>query len=208
MPTPLFIATGRFDPSDGEKWRRYFDWARIPALLEVVSLDLMLCPRLIDSPREEDWDHIVLEEVCFGYYHQLDPLLRRVETVRRRNILGLYRNPEAPISSIPGTGSFVFCGYDLIEDQTGISALTNCGGFPEVFPNEELNSCGLIDRFDRAREVRRLLADRYPEEPHAQCQMYALWRLNESEPCVLPYAGQSVRPGQESEDKPASDLAI
>jgi hypothetical protein len=70
-------------------------------------------------------------------------------------------------------------GYDLIEEETQISAITNCGGFPDVFSNEELNRVGLISSFERAYEVRRLLAERHPEEPHAQCEMYALWRLNE-----------------------------
>jgi hypothetical protein len=73
-------------------------------------------------------------------------------------------------------------GYDLIEEQTQISALTNCGGFPDVFRNEELNRFGLIDNFERASKVRSLLVQRHPEEHHAQCEMYAIWRLNESEP--------------------------
>lgn len=29
MAAPLFIATERFDPSDGEKWRTYCEWANI-----------------------------------------------------------------------------------------------------------------------------------------------------------------------------------
>jgi hypothetical protein len=179
MPTPLFIATERFDPSDGDKWSKYINWAKIPALAEIVSLDAMLCPRLIDRPEDEDWDHIVCEDFRLDYYYHLDCLLRRVEVARRRNVLGLYRNPEAHISSAPGTGDFRFCGYDLIEEQTQISALTNCGGFPAAFRNEELNSFGLIDGFGRAHEVRRLLAERYPDEAHARCEMYALWRLTE-----------------------------
>ena len=71
-------------------------------------------------------------------------------------------------------------GYDLIDDQTQVSALTNCGGFPDVFRNDELNRFGLIDEFNRAREVKTQLAERYPEEAHAKCEMYAIWRLNES----------------------------
>ena len=55
MPTPLFIATERFDPSDGEKWQKYCDWAKIPGLVEVVSLDAMLCKHLIKEFQDEDW---------------------------------------------------------------------------------------------------------------------------------------------------------
>ncbi len=181
MPTPLFIATERFDPSDGEKWEKYAQWAKIPALTEVVSLDAMLCRHLINGPQNEDWQHIVCEDFRLDYFHDLDYLRQRTRDTRRRNVLGLYRNPEQHIEAAPASGNFEFVGYDLIDEQTQISALTNCGGFPDVFANEELNRFGLIDGFERAREVRRFLVERHPKEPHAQCEMYAVWRMNESE---------------------------
>ena len=180
MVTPLFIAVQRFDPSDGEKWESYVRFAKIPGLVEVVSLDMLVCPRLIQEFCDEDWDHLVNEDFRIAYFYHLDYLLERVQNVSRRNILGVYRNPERHIACAPAPGDFAFVGYDLIEEQTQISALTNCGGFPDVFQNEELNRFGLIDGFDRANEVRRLLAGRHPEEPHAQCELYALWRLNEA----------------------------
>ena len=188
MAKPLFIASERFDRSDGEKWQKYFEWAKIPALVEVVSLDAMLCRHLIKEFQDEDWQHIVNEDFRLDYFYELDYLTYRIGGVSRRNILGLYRNPDCHIEAPPAPGDFAFMGYDLIEEKTLISALTNCGGFPDVFSNEELNRFGLIDSFDRAREVRRLLAERHPEEAHAQCEMYALWRLKESEP---PAAGNS-----------------
>jgi hypothetical protein len=192
MTEPLFIATERFDPSDGEKWMKYTEWANIHELAEVVSLDCMLCRHLINTPEDEDWQHIVCEDFRLDYFYHLDYLKSRVAPIRRRNILGLYRNPDAHIEVAPASGDFQFVGYDLIEEQTQISALTNCGGFPDVFRNDELNRVGLIETFGRASEVRRLLAQRYPEEPHAQCEMYALWRLNESEPSA---GGNPAKPG-------------
>src|SRR6516225_9143668 len=138
MSTPLFIATQRFDPSDGEKWRNYAQWAKIPALTEVVSLDALLCRHLINPPQDEDWQHIVCEHFRLDYFYHLDYLYRRIESIRRRNVLALYRNPDAHITAPPASGDFRFVGYDLIEEQTQISALTNCGGFPDVFRNEEL----------------------------------------------------------------------
>jgi hypothetical protein len=48
----------------------------------------------------------------------------------------------------------------LIEESTQISARNNCGGFPDVFANAELNRFGLMRDFQRASEVRRLLAER------------------------------------------------
>lgn len=120
--TPLFIANERFDPSAGARWTDYIRWAGIPNLTEVVSLDCVLCPRIVTE----------------------------------------------------------FIGCDLIEEMTQISALTNCGGFPETFSNEELNNRGLIDSFARAKEIQRLLAQNNPDEPHANCELYALWRLREA----------------------------
>lgn len=180
MVQPLFIATERFDPSDREKWQKYFEWAKIPALTEVVSLDCLLCPNLIGEILPEDWEHIVNADFRLNYFYHLDYLLNRVSDKPRRNILGLYRNPNAHIPTPPATGKFEFMGYDLIEEQTQISALTNCGGFPDVFANHELNSCGLLAQFERTNKVKTLLSQKHPEEPHAQCEMYAIWRLNES----------------------------
>jgi hypothetical protein len=179
MVESLFIATERFDPSDGEKWRKDFQWAKIPALKEVVSLDACLCRHLVNELLDEDWKHIVCEDFHLNYFKDLDYLLQRVQNEKRRNLLGVYRNPDKHIPITPSNRNFNFVGYDLIEEATQISALTNCGGFPEAFSNEELNSYGLISEFERASEVRRLLIEKYPEEAHADCEMYAIWRLSE-----------------------------
>ena len=175
---PLFIATRRFDPAESEKWRGYCEWAKIPKLVEIVSLDSLLCEHLIRELSYEDWAHNVHENFRLDYFYDFDYLMQRVRDLPRKNILGVYRNPEN--HSIPAPAeNFEFVGYDLIEEQTQISALTNCGGFPDVFRNDELNCFGLIADFNRAADVRRLLTERHPEEHHAQCEMYAIWRLNE-----------------------------
>lgn len=179
MNEPLFIATERFDPASGEVWRKYFEWAKIPALTEIVGLDGLLCNLVLDEIVDEDWDHIVNADFQSRYFYHLDYLLKRVQTVKRRNILGLYRNPEMHITEAPAAGDFKFMGYDLIEEATHISALTNCGGFPDAFSNGELNAFGLLPQFERASEVKKLLAEKYPQEAHAQCELYAVWRLNE-----------------------------
>ena len=174
---PLFIATQKFDPSDGEKWRSYVGWANLPQLVEVVSLDGILCPRLVGELTDEDWLHNVQENYLLNYFYDLDYLLRRVADVSRRNILGFYRNPDHHTEVPPAAGPFFFVGYDLVEQGGEISALTNCGGFPETFSNDDLNSCGLLSDFARAIEVRRLLIANNPGEPHANCDLYAIWRL-------------------------------
>jgi hypothetical protein len=179
MVEPLFIATERFDQSNGEAWRTYFEWAKIPALEEVVSLDASLCNRLVTEFLDEDWKHIVCEDFRLNYFKDLDYLLKRVQSVKRRNVLGVYRNPTEHVSVPPSNLEFDFFGYDLIEEATQTSALTNCGGFPDAFGNEELNSHGLISKFEWASEVKQVLIEKYPQEAHANCEMYAIWRLNE-----------------------------
>lgn len=178
--TPLFIATERFDPSDGDRWQEYCRFAQIPQLIEVVSLDRGLCPRLVKEIKAEDWGHIVNEDWRLDYFCHLDYLLKRVAEHSRRNVLGLYRNPDCHITRPPGQGDFEFVGYDLIEEMTQVSALTNCGGFPEVFTSEELNAYGLIQDYGRAAQIAVVLADEFPEESHADCELYAIWRLSEA----------------------------
>jgi hypothetical protein len=179
MNTPLFIASQQFGPADEERWLQYFDWAKIPNLLEIVSLDGILCPHVITEFTEEDWRHLVCEDFRLDYFYDLDYLMQRVRDVSRRNILGIYRNPDAHISTPPAPGDFGFLGYDLIEEQTQISALTNCGGFPNAFQNDELNQFGLVESFERGKRIGRLLTEHYPNEPHAKCELYAIWRLRE-----------------------------
>ncbi len=178
--TPVFTARTPFDSTDGPRWENYVRWAQIPRLIEVVGLDSTLCPSVISEYIAEDWKHNVQDNSGFGYFYNLDYLLGRVTNVSRKNIIGLYRNPDSRIEVAPAEGGFVFVGYDLIEEMTQISALTNCGGFPETFANEELNEVGLLPAFERANEVRMLLAKNNPDEPHAHCEMYAIWRLREA----------------------------
>jgi hypothetical protein len=177
---PVFKATERFDPSDGERWQHYIQWANIPSLIEVISLDGSLCPVIGHELADDDWKHNVQENYRLHYFYDLKYLLQRTSHFSRRNILGLYRNPESHIEKPPAPGGFIYVGYDLIEEATQISALTNCDGFPESFSNGELNKYGLITHFDRAAAIKNSLSDLNPDEPHAQCEMYAIWKLNEN----------------------------
>jgi len=68
-----------------------------------------------------------------------------------------------------GQFRFMFEGYDLVDVQYGMSALTNCGEFPEAFSNAELSEHGLLKSLDRANQVQKALADRYRNHDHARC---------------------------------------
>ena len=104
-------------------------------------------------------------------------LVRRVGHLRERNLLGVYRNPGAhPDGPPPSSFEFRFEGYDLVEAGGSTSALTNGGGFPKPFSNDELSKHGLLESLQRANDVQRCLRQRYPEEPHAACDVWAIFR--------------------------------
>ncbi len=73
--------------------------------------------------------------------------------------------------------TFEFLGYDLVDVKGGVSALTNCGGFPDVFPNSELTIYGLLSNLDRAKEVASHLVLLHPDDPHAKCDVWAMFRM-------------------------------
>lgn len=76
---------------------------------------------------------------------------------------------------------FTFCGFDLADDWQ-ISALVNCGDyeagdyFDRAFSVDELNEYGLISDHGRVREIKRRLTEEYPDECHAYCAVFAVWR--------------------------------
>jgi hypothetical protein len=172
---PLFIATEPFTPQDGDRWRTYIQWSGLTQLTEVVSLDQMLCPPILTEIKPEYWPHVVNEDFMLHYFLDLDFLKHEIVSTARRNLMCVLRNPaEEPTR--PPVEDFRFLGYDLVDVQNSVSALTNCGGFPEVFSNSELSSVGLLADFRRAVQVQAELRSRYPEESHANCNLWAIFR--------------------------------
>ena len=80
------------------------------------------------------------------------------------------------ISDAEKIDNFDFCGYDLV-DGLETSALTNCGGFfDNAFTHKDLNSFGLIPNYQSARKIQVNLESKYPDEEHADCLLFAIWR--------------------------------
>jgi hypothetical protein len=173
---PLYIATETFTPRDGEAWTKYIAWSGLSQLDEIVSLDSMLCRTLLPETRDEYWPHIVNEDFMLDYFVDLEFLLANLPDTAERNLLCVYRNPPNEPSSPRGPVSFEFLGYDLVDVMGGVSALTNCGGFPDVFDNGELSSKGLLTSHARAFEVQSQLRAKHPDEPHANCHLWAIFR--------------------------------
>ena len=175
---PLYIVTERFDPGRGTDWDKYVDWSGLTQLREVVSLDSILCPKVIDGILAEDWEHIVNADFMLDYFTDLEYLIQRAGSLEGRNLLCVYKNPDADAK--PSDARFALEGYDLVDVMGGISALTNCGGFSLAFANSELNQVGLLSTLDRADSVRSALMSNYPAEPHANCDVWAIFRANHS----------------------------
>jgi len=173
---PLYIVTKRFDPSCGESWDRYVAWSGLAQLSEVVSLDSSLCPSVLREILADDWPHIVNEDFMTSYFTDLDYLLSRCGDVADRNLLCVFRNPDKHPSPPSDALEFRFEGYDLVDVHGDISALANCGGFPLAFANAELSSRGLLSSLERAQQVQRALKDHYPDEGHADCHLWAVFR--------------------------------
>ncbi len=78
---------------------------------------------------------------------------------------------------IPSIEGYEFCGFDLAEEDTEISALTNCCDILDgVYPYEKLNKYGLLDNLEDAEMIKEQLPIHAPNEPHAYCEIYAIWR--------------------------------
>jgi hypothetical protein len=177
--TIAYTAIETLDPSWGETWTNYVGCSGLDHLKEVVSLDCLLCPSIIEGAllTEEDWNYIVLEEVVGTFFCDVDYLLSRIRAESQQQVIAVLREPtESDVLSY-SDDRFQFKGYDLVEDQTGISALTNCGGFDLAFSNDDLSECGLVSEHERAYRIRDLLRKHYPDEPHANCAVWAIWKM-------------------------------
>jgi hypothetical protein len=173
---PWFIATERFTSRDSAAWEKYVAWSGLKHLDEVISLDPMLCPTLLPEIKGSYWSHIVNEDFMLNFFVDLDFLLNQISASGERNLLCVYRNPESPPPPYKGQNSFEFLGYDLVDVHGSASALTNCGGFPDVFDNSELSSKGLLTSHARAFQVQADLRAKHPKEHHADCHVWAISR--------------------------------
>lgn len=171
-----FIATQTFNSQRGKAWAKYIAWSRLTQLNEVVSLDPMLCPTVLPEIKDEYWPHIVNEDFMLHFYVDLDYLLKQLSATQDCNLLCVYRNPPSPPLPYKGRVGFELLGYDLVDVEGSASALTNCGGFPNVFEARELCSQGLLTSHDRAMQVQSELRTKYPNEHHANCNVWAISR--------------------------------
>lgn len=172
--TPWFIATEKFEKRD-PAWDKYIAWSKLDQLNEVVSLDPGLCPTVLPDIKNEYWSRIVNEDFMLRFFTDPDFLRGEIRAIQRKNFLCVFRNPSVdPEPAVPK--GFEFVGYDLVDIESTASALTNCGGFPDVFSNNELSEKGLLRTYERAREVQIELHRQHPDDIHANCNLWAIFR--------------------------------
>jgi hypothetical protein len=177
---PVFVAKRRFGPSAGERWASYVAWSGLTQLTELVSLDEILCPTVPETLVAADWEHNVHADYQTFYFRSLEYLRQRVATETRLDVLGLLQNPsvgDVERVLLPG---FEFVGFGLLDVHGDVSALTNCGGFDEVFAGRELSERGLLIELERAYEIQRGLRALSPLQSHSECHVWAIWRLTRS----------------------------
>lgn len=148
---PKFYLNDRFFTND-----KYRNFSKLP-VDEVVSVDSLLFP---------DSDKTLLDEKSAK--------LQNIEYGKQILYVLLIENPKTVLFA-DNIDNFIFCGYDL-ADEYEISALTNCGGFDETFTYQNLNSFGLISDFAIAQKIKIELSDNNPDEEHANCLIFAIWR--------------------------------
>jgi hypothetical protein len=175
----VYSVVKRFDPACGERWQDFINWSGLTQLREIVSLDIILCPTVIRELTDEDWRHNLQEEFKITLFRDLDYLLRRAGDLGQVNVLALIQNPAPDELQLFSDRRFHFRGFDLVELQTGISALVNCGGFDKAFAGSDLSECGLLIHYADALRVQKRLPEEYPSEPHANCDLWAIWQLSE-----------------------------
>ena len=173
----IYTAVERFEPVSGDSWRKYIEWSGLTQLREVVSLDGILCPTIFRELVAEDWEHNVQEDFKTSFFHDLDYVLGKVAGNDRANVLAVLHEPTTGETGLFADPRFAFRGFDLVERDGEISALVNCGGFDKAFAPTDLSDCGLLIDHAQALSVQELLRAEYPDEQHADCDLWAIWTM-------------------------------
>jgi hypothetical protein len=180
-----YIATAKFSPATQRthqghdlNWQGYIAWSKLTHLKEVITLDGILGEEVVERNNELDADFLVWEDYMPNVYTDFNYLLSKlqVEDSSSYNLLAVIKEPNSYCEIINLEG-FEFIGYDLLDVYGGISALTNCGGFDNTFLPQDLNEYGLISTYEKAYTIKEALIKNNPDEHHANCYVWAIWRI-------------------------------
>ena len=176
MPHWLFTARQRFIPSQATSWHSYIKFSGFTHITEVVTLDGILCPDLIENITDEDWAHNVQADYRLTWFTDLTYLRQRIDwRIGQDQLLAILEQPTR-VYEVPF--NFEFCGFDILDDNDGNSVLTNCGQFPEQdagFTPSDVNQFGLLSDLEHANTVAAKLRSLFPDEPH--CRNCRVWQI-------------------------------
>lgn len=166
MTKPIYYKAKRFFPTS-----EYEINSKIFGRNEIVTFDI-LCKNI-----EENYINYT-EYLCDWNYGVSDwKLLISTPLQPNEQVIACFKNPTESYEFHKLDDWFEFCGYDLSDSRVFISAITNCNGeFEKAIAYGELNKFGLISEYNKAFQTRELLEEFYPEEEHANCDIYEIWR--------------------------------
>ncbi len=175
----VYAALQTFDSSSSEVWEKYVAWSHLTQLREVVTLDCVLCPSVLEPRMGEDWQHMSEEYMSYDLFAELDYLLDRVSSTKGDcQIIATACEPNGNEVKDFDDNRFVFKGFDVLDRPLGFSLLTNCGSLEKAFMPSDLSDCGLITSYERANIVCDLLREQYPNIEHAvTSNIWAVWRM-------------------------------
>lgn len=123
-----YVAVETFFPTE-----KYKEWSKLFHIRQVISLDCALCPSILVGDVKDDYRYLHGYDFYNDVLNDLDLLLDKIKGKKDIQILAVLREPKRDCVNILTDTRFGFYGYDLLEDFTRISALTNCGGFNKAF---------------------------------------------------------------------------
>lgn len=125
--------------------------------------------------RQMDAKEIVSFDCCLFEMYEIESHDSPLSSDTQQIIAVILRPNLEPIEYMETRG-FTFCGYDLVEEETLISAITDYGGGFDSIPYEKLTQYGLLPTYQDAVLAQLALVEEEPDEPHAYCIICEVWR--------------------------------
>ena len=125
--------------------------------------------------RKMDVKEIVSFDCCLYEMYEIESHDSPLSPDTQQIIAVILRPNLEPIEYMETRG-FTFCGYDLVEEETLISAITDYGGGFNSIPYEKLTEYGLIPTYKDAALAQLALVEEAPDESHAHCVVCEVWR--------------------------------
>lgn len=125
--------------------------------------------------RQMDAKEIVSFDCCLYEMYEIESYDSPLPSDTQQIIAVILRPNLEPVEYMEKRG-FTFCGYDLVEEETLISAITDCGGGFDSIPYEKLTEYALLPTYKDAVLAQLALVEEEPDEPHAYCIICEVWR--------------------------------